>query len=116
MHDLQYFLFLVPDYAPFNISLSSKSSTEIFIQWQHLSAREANGVIRGYNVYFQDLNRTKIIQNITVPAENTTTILRKLSKYTLYKIQLQAFTKYGGGNFSRNFTCRTLEDGKIILV
>ena len=91
----------------------SNNSTEISISWQHLPVDQANGIIVHYVVYFEDLNRTTPVENITVPAENTTTVLKNLLKYTLYRIQLQAFTRIGGGNLSRNFTCLTLEDGKV---
>lgn len=71
-----------------------------------------NGVIRGYYVLYKQNNRHYMGNNITVNGgDRRSYTIRNLEPYSLYVIEIQAFTRAGVSPKSRKMEVRTLEDG-----
>ena len=72
-----------------------------------------NGVIRGYCVAYKQNNRHYMRKNITVNGgDRRSYTIRDLEPYSLYVIEIQAFTRAGVSPKSKTkIEVRTLEDG-----
>ncbi|XP_067118957.1 protein sidekick [Centruroides vittatus] len=100
----------VPSMGPLNVTANATSSTTIVVKWNEVPKIDQNGIIEGYKVYFGAKMvpfKYKVIENnITY-----TTTLTELRKYTLYSIQVLAFTRIGDGALSLPpVHVQTLED------
>ena len=77
---------------------------------QPLPLESRNGVIRGYYVLYKQSNR--LGNNITVKGgDRRSYTIRSLEPYSLYVIEIQAFTRAGVSPKSKFKKVRTLEDG-----
>ena len=72
-----------------------------------------NGKIRGYCVVYKQNNRHYMRKNITVNGgDRRSYTIRNLEPYSLYLIEIQAFTRAGVSPKSKTkIEVRTLEDG-----
>ena len=72
-----------------------------------------NGVIRGYCVVYKQNNRHYMRKNITVNGgDRRSYTIRNLEPYSLYLIEIQAFTRAGVSPKSKTKNeVQTLEDG-----
>uniref|UniRef100_A0A8C5Q2H1 Protein tyrosine phosphatase receptor type Q n=1 Tax=Leptobrachium leishanense TaxID=445787 RepID=A0A8C5Q2H1_9ANUR len=81
----------VPGSPPQNLSIIDVNATSITLEWMPPS--EPNGIITHYEIVYT--NSTAIYsQNTTA----TMLTLKDLNPYTLYKISVQAYTRFGHGN------------------
>ncbi|KAF8795300.1 Protein sidekick like protein [Argiope bruennichi] len=99
-----------PSSGPSNVKINATSSTTIVVNWGEVPKIHQNGIIEGYKVYYGAKNvpfQYKIIESNST----FTTTLTELRKYTLYSIQVLAFSRIGDGVLSiPPISVRTFED------
>lgn len=102
----------VPDAYPTNVSGFNKSSTSLFVEWQHIPQQNKNGVLKGYKITYAPI-QYQPSQSITVESSRSSTTLENLKKYTWYQIRVAGFTSKGLGPYPpKQLELRTSEDGK----
>ena len=119
----------VPEAAPSNVACVALSSRSLQITWQPPPVHQRNGIIRGYNVLYQQLlTEDDLLNDLLTDATaagmesgvqplpqttNTaelTVFLSNLLKFSNYSIQVGAFTSVGQGVKSEAVVCSTEED------
>lgn len=117
----------VPEAAPSNVACVALSSRSLQITWQPPAVQQRNGIIRGYNVLYQQLlteedllndlltDSTAVdsgVQSLpqTTNTAELTVFLSNLLKFSNYSIQVGAFTSAGQGVKSEAVVCSTEED------
>ncbi|GFS86545.1 protein sidekick [Nephila pilipes] len=100
----------VPSAGPSDVKINATSSTTIVVNWSEVPKIHQNGIIEGYKVYYGAKNvpfQYKIIESNST----FTTTLTELRKYSLYSIQVLAFSRIGDGALSvPPISVRTFED------
>ncbi|XP_056317966.1 protein sidekick-1 [Danio aesculapii] len=88
----------VPSGAPENVSAEAMSSTSVLVTWGLVPEHQKNGHILGYKVLYREKDSDQAPQAHLVNGNQThTLLLRNLSKFTVYEIQMLAFTRVGDG-------------------
>lgn len=94
-------------------------STSFKVMWNAPLMSEQNGQILGYRVLFSESKGSQSSDDppsvmATLPASETMYIARGLRKWTLYNVQVLAYTAKGDGPLSDVIMVQTAEDGKVI--
>ncbi|CAL8330915.1 unnamed protein product [Lota lota] len=101
----------VPSGAPVNVSAEAVSSTKILLKWAAVLESQKNGVILGYKVLCAEKDSIAPPSVTVVEGERSVTLLfGVLEKYTLYTLQVLAYTRLGDGPPSGPVLARTKED------
>uniref|UniRef100_UPI003AADAB03 protein sidekick-1-like n=1 Tax=Centroberyx gerrardi TaxID=166262 RepID=UPI003AADAB03 len=101
----------VPSGAPVNVTAEAVSSTRILLTWTHLPQTQRNGVILGYKVLYNEKDSTDPPSIEVIEGEGSVSLLLSvLQKYTLYTLQVLAYTRVGEGPPSSPILLRTKED------
>ncbi|KAA0722521.1 Protein sidekick-1 [Triplophysa tibetana] len=103
----------VPSGAPENVSAEAMSSTSVLVTWGSVPEHQKNGHILGYKVLYKekDLEQAPQVQPVNGNQVHSL-LLRNLSKFILYEVQVLAFTRVGEGPPSIPPTIeRTKDDG-----
>uniref|UniRef100_A0A8C1R1Z1 Sidekick cell adhesion molecule 1b n=1 Tax=Cyprinus carpio TaxID=7962 RepID=A0A8C1R1Z1_CYPCA len=88
----------VPSGAPENVSAEAMSSTSILVTWGSVPEHQKNGHILGYKVLYREKDSERAPQVQLVNGNQTHLLLLKnLSKFILYEVQVLAFTRVGDG-------------------
>ena len=89
---------------PENVYAANKSTpTTIPVTWQPISNQYfVHGILRGYTVTYRAISNPnqrldEKERNITVGPNTTSVVLNKLSSFTIYSIEVRAFTVKGNG-------------------
>ena len=83
----------------------------MFVQWDHVEIESFYRAIRGYNVIArEEENPSMIVVNSTQDTSITSLTLNGLKKFTLYTVQVAAFSSENGPFL--NVTVKTAEDSK----
>lgn len=89
---------------PENVYAANKSTpTTIPVTWQPIGNQYfVHGILRGYTVTYRAISNPnhrleEKERNITVGANTTSVVLNKLSSFTIYSIEVRAFTVKGNG-------------------
>ncbi|KAM3622738.1 uncharacterized protein V6R79_002616 [Siganus canaliculatus] len=100
-----------PSGPPLNVSSEAVSSTRILLSWSMVPLDQQNGVILGYKVTYseKDSEAPPTVQVVEGEA-STTMLLGGLHKYSVYVLQVLAFTQRGHGPPSPPTMLRTRED------
>ena len=107
------FTFLVgPDAHPVNVTGFNKSSTSLFVEWQHIPPQHRNGILLGYKIFYNPRNSDQPKLSVIVNSTRSSTVLTKLIKYTWYDITVAGFTSKGLGPQPLPLVIRTSEDGR----
>ncbi|KAK4337061.1 hypothetical protein RND71_043757 [Anisodus tanguticus] len=98
---------------PRNIQLTAINSTTIKVNWKHPLNKEQNGIIRGYQIHLQELNKEGDLVNEPIKIDVANGEVEEfnvtdLQPDTEYSIQVSAVTRKGQGSRSRNEKARTL--------
>ncbi|MEQ2314120.1 hypothetical protein AMECASPLE_008869 [Ameca splendens] len=101
-----------PSGSPANVNAEAVSSSRIMLTWSFLPEAQRNGVIIGYKVLYQENDSdgpptVRVIEG----DRNLTLLLGSLQKYTMYALQVLAYTRIGDGPPSSPLLLRTKEDG-----
>uniref|UniRef100_A0A3B4UYM2 Sidekick cell adhesion molecule 1 n=1 Tax=Seriola dumerili TaxID=41447 RepID=A0A3B4UYM2_SERDU len=101
----------VPSGSPMNATAEAVSSTQILLTWSALPQAQKNGVILGYKVLYseKDSEGPPSVQ-VAEGEGNMSLLLRVLQKYTVYVLQVLAYTRMGDGPLSNPILLRTKED------
>uniref|UniRef100_A0A3Q2E7L1 Sidekick cell adhesion molecule 1b n=1 Tax=Cyprinodon variegatus TaxID=28743 RepID=A0A3Q2E7L1_CYPVA len=100
-----------PSGSPVNVSAEAVSSSRIMLTWSPIPEAQRNGVIIGYKVLYseKDSDGPPSVQ-VVEGDKNITLLLRSLQKYTMYALQVLAYTRIGDGPPSTPVLLRTKED------
>ena len=108
-------LFKEPSAPPGNVSLKNLSSTALEVNWTALPKPVRHGIIRGYHLFmWKKSEGSDTSFNITLSSTAVYKLFEDLSKWTVYCIQMTAFTSVGDGPRSDVQCVRTFEDGKYL--
>ena len=113
---IQLPLISAPSQAPTNLTATAGSSTSILVSWQLPPPYSRNGIITGFQLFYNrkypapcpQTTNTVTISGGTTLTENITGLL----KYTEYEFRVLAFTSIGGGPNSSVVVEKTGKDGK----
>ena len=99
-----FWLLTAPGMPPENVYAANKSTpTTIPVTWQPISNQYfVHGILRGYTVTYRAISNPnqrldEKERNITVGPNTTSVVLNKLSSFTIYSIEVRAFTVKGNG-------------------
>ncbi|XP_048579474.1 uncharacterized protein LOC116616082 isoform X2 [Nematostella vectensis] len=82
-----------PTVGPEGLSGYSLSSFSIFANWSAMDAKDVPGILRGYVLFYKNMNITDAsTKNVTVDSSTTEYTLEGLSLYSKYKIEVAAVT------------------------
>lgn len=108
----QHFFSPVPDRPPLSIRYSLPSSTSILLYWDPVPPQFENGIIRGFNVGYQE-NKPNSELAIRERFLVNWVLLDGLKKFTEYSVRVSAFTSIGYGP-ENNITVLTPQDGTTL--
>uniref|UniRef100_A0A4W6FW39 Sidekick cell adhesion molecule 1 n=1 Tax=Lates calcarifer TaxID=8187 RepID=A0A4W6FW39_LATCA len=101
----------VPSGSPMNVTAEAVSSTRILLTWSPLPQAQKNGVILGYKVLYSEKDSEGPPSVQVAEGEGTVSLLLgALQKYTVYSLQVLAYTRMGDGPLSNPTLLRTKED------
>ncbi|XP_049577112.1 protein sidekick-1 isoform X1 [Syngnathus scovelli] len=101
----------VPSGAPVNVTADAVSSTKILLTWSPVPQERRNGAILGYKVLYSEKDSQRPPTVLLAEGErNASLLLGALRKYTVYSLQVSAFTRMGDGPPSSPVILRTKED------
>lgn len=98
-----FLLFTVPDTPPLDIKAESIWTTHsIPVTWTHIPSYLLNGILTGYRITYQaieigDCPHDENPREVIVPPENTSTVLRELESFAVYRIEVTGLTIKGDG-------------------
>ncbi|KAM4597248.1 protogenin A [Fundulus diaphanus] len=104
-HVFQHTLEDVPLRAP-EISLTSRSPTDIQVSWQPLPMKLSRGRVSNYRLCYRTSSESAVSQ-IELPGEKTQHLLENLQPDTIYLLRLVAATSVGWGEQSAWTSHRT---------
>lgn len=96
---------------PPNITAYNTSSTSLEITWQTISEEFAKATLLGFKLSYRKADESNSTTVDLCPKERRFS-LHNLTIFTVYCIQLSAFTRNGNGNMSDCVLGLTDEDGK----
>ncbi|XP_035993338.1 protein sidekick-1 isoform X2 [Fundulus heteroclitus] len=100
-----------PSGPPANVTAEAVSSSRIMLTWAPLPEAQRNGVIIGYKVLYREKDSDGPPSVRVVEGDrNLTLLLGFLQKYTMYALQVLAYTRIGDGPPSGAVLLRTKED------
>ncbi|XP_044047489.1 protein sidekick-1-like isoform X3 [Siniperca chuatsi] len=101
----------VPSGSPVNVTAETVSSTRILLTWSALPLAQKNGVILGYKVLYSEKDSEGPPSVQVAEGEGSVSLLLGvLQKYTVYVLQVLAYTRLGDGPPSNPILLRTKED------
>uniref|UniRef100_A0A8C4GYB5 Protein sidekick-1 n=1 Tax=Dicentrarchus labrax TaxID=13489 RepID=A0A8C4GYB5_DICLA len=101
----------VPSGYPVNVTADAVSSTRILLTWSALPLAQKNGVILGYKVLYSEKDSEGPPSVQVAEGEGSMSLLLGvLQKYTVYVLQVLAYTQMGDGPPSNPLLLRTKED------
>lgn len=110
-------LYTAPSAPPQNIRVTAITSESLKVTWDPPPADKQNGDIRGYRVYYSEVQSRKDFKEANkidiLDPNQRTQMIEQLRKYTAYNIWVSAFTDIGDGPTSDVVAEQTKEDGKI---
>ncbi|XP_028300243.1 protein sidekick-1 isoform X3 [Gouania willdenowi] len=101
----------VPSGSPLNVTAEALSSTKILLTWSALPQAQKNGLILGYKVLYSEKDSEGPPSVEVAEGEGKVSLLLgELQKYTVYVLQVLAYTRRGDGPPSQPVLLRTRED------
>lgn len=100
----------MPSLAPVNLRAHNMSSTSLLVAWEQLPEDHVNGILLGYKVTYSKYGEIDTRKE-NVSAMLNVTILRGLHKFTVYQVNVSAFTRVGSGP-EANASASTDQDGE----
>uniref|UniRef100_A0A8D2KSG4 Neuronal cell adhesion molecule n=1 Tax=Varanus komodoensis TaxID=61221 RepID=A0A8D2KSG4_VARKO len=101
--------------APSFLKITNPSLDSLTLEWGPPS--HPNGVLVGYTLKFQPINNTHELgrlQEIDIPANETSWILRSLNYSTRYKFYFYAHTSIGSGSQITEEAVTIMDEGKMV--
>ncbi|XP_025200616.1 Down syndrome cell adhesion molecule-like protein Dscam2 isoform X5 [Melanaphis sacchari] len=100
----------VPSSYPLDVRCSSLGSQTLQMSWKHPEIQHWNGVIQGYVVTYDSIDRDDDIEIGNRRTPSLTIVLTGLHKYTNYTLKVAAYTRIGIGENSKPIMCCTDQD------
>ncbi|XP_061535889.1 protein sidekick-1 isoform X1 [Phycodurus eques] len=101
----------VPSGSPVNVTADAVSSSKILLTWSPVPQARRNGAILGYKVLYTEKDSERSPSVLLADGErNASLLLGALRKYTVYALQVLAYTRMGDGPPSSAVLLRTKED------
>ncbi|XP_028264625.1 protein sidekick-1-like [Parambassis ranga] len=101
----------VPSGSPVNVTAEAVSSSKILLTWSALPQAQKNGIILGYKVLFSEKDSEGPPSVQVAEGEGSVSLLLGvLQKYTVYVLQVLAYTRMGDGPPSNPVLLRTKDD------
>ena len=100
----------VPEAFPGNFSGYNISPTAIQLFWTPVPQDKANGIVIGYNVSLKEADGVQPTRYITFDS-SIKAVIGWLRPFTVYKLNVKAFTIKGSGPPSPFITVRTEKEG-----
>ena len=92
----EFILFPVPSVAPTNLQIKAVQPTEIFVEWNTIPDSKWHGRQLGYRIKYKPYHdSTWIIK--TVPKQYHDTSITGMKAFTLYVMEVEAYTGKGPG-------------------
>lgn len=87
---------------PRRVRVEAINSTAVFIEWRHPSSKERNGIIRGYQIQYIELDVNDLPTNNvriadTMDGEKTEHVITNLEPDTKYQFTVAGYTRKGDG-------------------
>ena len=103
----------VPTAAPTNLRILPTSANEVYLQWDGIPDEKFNGRTLGYRINYKPYLNGQY-KTTTVPKTFTDTAISGLKAFTLYDIEVEAYSGAGPGLPLSGVT-KTPEGGKCSL-
>ncbi|XP_025423992.1 Down syndrome cell adhesion molecule-like protein Dscam2 isoform X3 [Sipha flava] len=100
----------VPSSHPLDVHCLPLGSQTLQMSWKHPEPQHWNGVIQGYVVTYDSIDRDDDIEIGSRRTSSLTIVLTGLHKYTNYTLKVAAYTRIGTGENSESITCCTDQD------
>jgi len=100
---LAFLFFIVPDTPPLDIKAENTWTTHsIPLTWTHIPPYLLNGILTGYRITYQAIEigecpHEETPREVILPPENTSTVLRGLESFAVYRIEVTGLTIIGDG-------------------
>ena len=101
----------VPEASPGNFSGYNISQTAIQLFWAPVPQNKANGILIGYNVSLTEAHGTQPTRYINFDSSKLQAVIGWLRPFTVYKLDVRAFTIKGSGPPSPFITIKTEQEG-----
>ncbi|EDO25440.1 predicted protein, partial [Nematostella vectensis] len=98
-----------PDLAPQNVRAVNQSSTSLLVTWDPLPAGHTRGELAGYRVWYRAVDDSDDERVVLVSSDRSDVIIRDLRLFTVYAVQVEAFTGKGTGPRSEPYRVSTDE-------
>ena len=89
----------------------------MMVMWDSVPSMDQNGIITGYHVLYTPLvtygGEISAKMSNSYVSDGHISILEHLQEYTVYSINVRAYTQAGVGPYSLEILRTTLEDGKF---
>ena len=85
----------------------------MMVNWENVITIDQNGIITNYEVVFEPLEFTDVLNVAFLNTTVMSVVLPNLEEFVQYNVSVRAYTSIGPGPFSPAVTNRTLEDGKL---
>ena len=103
-------IFKAPTAAPGNFKVSSSSSLSLDISWDAIPAKEQNGELLGYYIYYK-VKGSAVEYNKTVGPDKLSDKLTEL-EFTTYVVRMAGYTVAGVGLSTKAASIQPNEGGK----
>ena len=103
-------IFKAPATAPGNFKVSSSSSLSLDISWDAIPAKEQNGELLGYYIYYK-VKGSAVEYNKTVGPDKLSDKLTEL-EFTTYVVRMAGYTVAGVGSSTKDVSIQPNEGGK----
>ncbi|VVC39650.1 Hypothetical protein CINCED_3A005038 [Cinara cedri] len=100
----------VPSSYPLDVHCLSLGPETLQMSWKPPETQHWNGVIQGYTVTYDSIDRDDDIEIGSRRTTSLTIVLTTLHKYTNYTLKVAAYTRIGAGENSKPITCCTDQD------
>ena len=106
-------IFKAPATAPGNFKVSSSSSLSLDISWDAIPAKERNGELLGYFIYYK-VNGSAVEYNKTVGPDKLSDKLTEL-EFTTYVVRMAGYTVAGVGLSTKAVSIQPNEGGRELF-